>query len=86
MEVTFRVSPIAKLTIQLENKRRGLVKVKGKRSVLEANVEELLMFFGPVAGIKAATPPAQHTDNAQPVVRLSARERLAGAKGPPTFQ
>ncbi|CAK0875342.1 unnamed protein product [Prorocentrum cordatum] len=52
VEVTWRTGPLLKLTIQLVNKRQGRIVVKGKRAAFDANLEELLMFLGPVAEIR----------------------------------
>ena len=86
LEVTFKVAPVAKLSIQLINKRQGRVVVKGRRGAMEANIEELLVYLRPVTELRAAAPPVQQVGTPVPAVRLSARERLAGAEGLPGFQ
>ena len=67
-----------KSTIQLVNKRQSRVVVHGKRSAFDANIEELLLFFGPVAQVASpAPPPAAAAAAGVGQHRMSARELLS---------
>ena len=65
-----------KMTIQLVNKRQSRVVVHGKRSAFDSNIEELLLFLGPVAQVASPAPQPSETAPGVGQHRMSARELL----------
>ena len=75
------LSPKHKFQRELVNKRFGTVVARGGQATLDAWIEELILFLGPVTDPQPPAPPASSANLLrEPAPKRSARQILADAE------
>ncbi|CAK0904656.1 unnamed protein product, partial [Prorocentrum cordatum] len=84
VEITWKVSPTTKITVQIESKRLGKIVAKGRRGAFETRLEELLLFLGDPIDVESVLRWASQTKR-RTEAAAALRDAIALADMAPTL-